>query len=58
MRDVAIIGVGITKFGELWNKSFRGALPEPEKETPIWSILLAVLQAVCMTATAKLTPYL
>ena len=23
MRDVAIIGVGITKFGELWNKSFR-----------------------------------
>lgn len=23
MRDVAIIGVGITKFGELWNSSFR-----------------------------------
>ena len=23
MRDVAIIGVGVTKFGELWNKSFR-----------------------------------
>ena len=23
MREVAIIGVGITKFGELWNKSFR-----------------------------------
>lgn len=23
MRDVAIIGTGITKFGELWNKSFR-----------------------------------
>lgn len=23
MRDVAIIGVGATKFGELWNKSFR-----------------------------------
>jgi len=23
MRDVAIIGVGITKFGELWNRSFR-----------------------------------
>ena len=23
MRDVAIIGVGCTKFGELWNKSFR-----------------------------------
>ncbi len=23
MRDVAIIGVGTTKFGELWNRSFR-----------------------------------
>jgi acetyl-CoA C-acetyltransferase len=23
MRDVAIIGVGVTKFGELWNRSFR-----------------------------------
>ena len=23
MRDVAVIGVGITKFGELWEKSFR-----------------------------------
>lgn len=23
MRDVAIIGTGITEFGELWNKSFR-----------------------------------
>lgn len=23
MRDVAIIGVGVTKFGELWNSSFR-----------------------------------
>jgi len=23
MRDVAIIGIGVTKFGELWNKSFR-----------------------------------
>lgn len=23
MRDVAIIGIGITKFGELWNSSFR-----------------------------------
>jgi acetyl-CoA C-acetyltransferase len=23
MRDVAIIGLGITKFGELWDKSFR-----------------------------------
>ncbi|MCK4366997.1 MAG: thiolase domain-containing protein, partial [Thermoplasmata archaeon] len=23
MRDVAIIGIGETEFGELWNKSFR-----------------------------------
>jgi len=23
MRDVAVIGIGITKFGELWEKSFR-----------------------------------
>lgn len=23
MRDVAVIGIGITKFGELWDKSFR-----------------------------------
>ena len=23
MREVAIIGTGVTKFGELWNKSFR-----------------------------------
>ena len=23
MREVAIIGVGVTKFGELWNNSFR-----------------------------------
>ena len=23
MRDVAIIGVGVTRFGELWDKSFR-----------------------------------
>ena len=23
MRDVAVIGVGLTKFGELWEKSFR-----------------------------------
>ena len=23
MRDVSIIGVGITKFGELWDKSLR-----------------------------------
>ncbi|MFA7150449.1 MAG: thiolase domain-containing protein [Candidatus Methanomethylophilaceae archaeon] len=23
MRDVAIIGIGVTKFGELWNDSFR-----------------------------------
>lgn len=23
MREVAIVGTGITKFGELWDKSFR-----------------------------------
>jgi len=23
MRDVAVIGIGVTKFGELWDKSFR-----------------------------------
>ncbi len=23
MRDVAVIGVGVTRFGEVWNKSFR-----------------------------------
>ena len=28
MRDVAIIGVGITKFGELWDKSFRQLISE------------------------------
>lgn len=28
MRDVAIIGVGITKFGELWDKSFRNLIAE------------------------------
>ncbi len=28
MRDVAIIGVGITKFGELWDKSFRDLIAE------------------------------
>jgi len=28
MRDVAIIGVGITKFGELWDKSFRALITE------------------------------
>ena len=28
MRDVAVIGVGITKFGELWNKSFRQLIAE------------------------------
>ncbi len=28
MRDVAIIGVGITKFGELWDKSFRNLITE------------------------------
>ncbi len=28
MRDVAIIGVGVTKFGELWDKSFRNLISE------------------------------
>ena len=28
MRDVAIIGVGLTKFGELWNKSLRDIFVE------------------------------
>jgi len=28
MRDVAIIGVGLTKFGELWDKSFRQLIVE------------------------------
>ncbi|MEM0467018.1 MAG: thiolase domain-containing protein [Candidatus Thermoplasmatota archaeon] len=28
MRDVAIIGVGLTKFGELWDKSFRDLIAE------------------------------
>jgi len=28
MREVAIIGIGITKFGELWDKSFRHLIAE------------------------------
>lgn len=28
MRDVAVIGIGITKFGELWDKSFRHLIAE------------------------------
>ena len=28
MRDVAIIGIGITQFGELWDKSFRQLIAE------------------------------
>jgi acetyl-CoA C-acetyltransferase len=28
MRDVAVIGVGVTKFGELWDKSFRNLIAE------------------------------
>ena len=28
MRDVAVIGVGVTKFGELWDKSFRNLISE------------------------------
>ena len=28
MREVAVIGIGITKFGELWDKSFRQLIAE------------------------------
>jgi len=28
MRDVAIIGIGLTKFGELWDQSFRSLIAE------------------------------
>ena len=28
MRDIAIIGIGMTDFGELWNDSLRGPLRE------------------------------
>jgi len=28
MRDVAVIGIGLTKFGELWDKSFRQLISE------------------------------
>ncbi|MCK9581819.1 MAG: thiolase domain-containing protein, partial [Methanoregula sp.] len=28
MRDVAVIGVGCTKFGEHWNRSFRDMFVE------------------------------
>jgi acetyl-CoA C-acetyltransferase len=28
MRDVAVIGVGLTRFGELWDKSFRQLITE------------------------------
>jgi len=28
MRDVAVIGLGLTKFGELWDKSFRQLIAE------------------------------
>jgi len=28
MRDVAVIGIGCTKFGELWDKSFRSLVVE------------------------------
>ena len=28
MRDVAVIGIGITKFGELWDKSYRNLITE------------------------------
>ena len=28
MRDVAVIGIGVTRFGELWDKSFRQLIAE------------------------------
>jgi len=28
VRDVAVIGIGLTKFGELWDKSFRNLISE------------------------------
>jgi len=28
MREVAVIGMGLTKFGELWDKSFRQLIVE------------------------------
>ncbi|MCK5660587.1 MAG: thiolase domain-containing protein, partial [Methanosarcinales archaeon] len=28
MRDVAIVGIGMTQFGELWDRSFRDLLVE------------------------------
>jgi len=28
MRDVAVIGIGVTKFGELWDRSFRQLIAE------------------------------
>ena len=28
VREVAIIGIGLTKFGELWDKSFRNLISE------------------------------
>ena len=28
MRDVAVMGIGVTKFGELWDKSFRQLISE------------------------------
>ena len=28
MREVAIIGVGMTEFGEIWQKSFRDLVAE------------------------------
>ena len=28
MREVAVIGIGLTKFGELWDKSFRNLIAE------------------------------
>lgn len=31
MRDVAVIGIGMTKFGELWEKSIRSLFVEAAK---------------------------
>ena len=35
MRDVAIVGVSQTKFGELWDSSFRDLIAEAGIKDPI-----------------------
>ena len=35
MRDVAIIGVSQTKFGELWDSSFRDLIAEAGVKDPV-----------------------